>query len=280
MLVALDELTALSLVSLGITPDVVLTTLGSEAFGELAAMLGTEPTPFSVAEPSLELLATFDADVFVGLANPNITGRVGDYEAIAPTVLAPLEGSWQDQLRSFAAAFEVDDRAEQVITAVESRVDVVAARVGAERPGWSISVLTGRVGNTIAINASGAVGTLLAELGVSRPEPQQAAGPPGIPFVPVSPEALTAHDADTLLLAVGDVFDTSSITDSPLYSGLSAVASGNVFDVVGDHWVLGGSAFATWWMLDDVEALLDGDAPAPIGDTTTIWTDFLAAVTP
>jgi hypothetical protein len=58
---------------------------------------------------------------------------------------------------------------------------------------------------------------------------------------------------------------------------MGAVASGAVHEVVGDHWVLGGSGFASWWMLADVEALLAGGEPATIDDTRAQWTEFLEA---
>jgi ABC-type Fe3+-hydroxamate transport system substrate-binding protein len=161
---------------------------------------------------------------------------------------------------------------------VAERTTDVAAVVAAEAPGVSVSVLTGRVGAVLAVNASGAVGALLTEVGVTRPDPQQAPGAPGIPFVPVAGEQLTAHDADVLLLAVGEVFDVSPITGSPLYPGMGAVAAGAVHDVVGDHWVLGGSGFASWWMLADLEALVSGNEPATIDDTRAQWTEFLEVV--
>lgn len=275
--VALDELTALSLVSIGVTPDIVLTTLDSEAFAAVSDTIDAEVVDFDVAEPSIEQLASFEADLLVGLANPNISNRVADYEAVAPTVLAPLEATWQEQLQVLAAEFDATERADAVITTVAERTADVASSVDAEAPGLSVSVLTGRVGAVLAVNASGAVGTLLSEVGVTRPEPQLAPGAPGIPFVPVAGEQLTAHDADVLLLAVGEVFDVSPITGSPLYSGMDAVASGAVHEVVGDHWVLGGSGFASWWMLADVEALLAGDEPATIDETSAQWAEFLEA---
>lgn len=277
--VALDELTALSLVSIGVTPDVVLTTLDSEAFTAVSDTIDTEVVDFDVAEPSIEQLASFEADLLIGLANPNISNRVADYVAVAPTVLAPLEATWQEQLQVLAAEFDAADRADAVIAAVAGRTTDVAALVAADAPGLSVSVMTGRVGAVLAVNASGAVGTLLGEVGVIRPEPQMAPGAPGIPFVPVAAEQLTGHDADVLLLAVGEVFDVSPITGSPLYPGLGAVTAGAVHEVVGDHWVLGGSGFASWWMLADLEALLAGDEPATIDDTRAQWTEFLEVTT-
>lgn len=277
IVVALDELTALSMSALGVAPDVVLTTLGSESFGVLAEEIGADVEAFDIAEPSLEQLATFDADLFIGVANPNITDRVGDYEAIAPTVLAPLEGTWQEQLMVIAEEFDVVDRADAVVAAVAERSSEVAAELAANRPGLAVSILTGRVGTVIAVNSSGAVGTLLTDVGIGRPEPQQQPGAPGIPFVPVAGEQLTAHDADILLLAAGPVFDLSPITESPLYPTLSAVADGSVHEVVGDHWVLGGSSFASWWILEDLSSLARGSTPATIGQTIQRWNDFLDA---
>jgi iron complex transport system substrate-binding protein len=288
--VALDELTALGLISIGVFPDVVLTTLGSETFpllvGELDALAAAatpasgaiEVVPFTIAEPSLEQLAGLGAEVLVGVANPNITGRIADYEAIAPIVLTPLEATWQEQLLVLADEFGVRPRAARVIDALAERTASVADTIEATDAGVGISVLTARVGTVIAVNASGAVGALLADVGATRPAAQEIEGAPGIPFVPVDPEQLAQHDADIVLLPTGEVFDITPITDSPLFASLSAVGAGSVYEVVGDHWVLGGSAFGTWWMLADLDSIIGGGEPATIDGAVARWSEFLAAV--
>ncbi|MEM9042864.1 MAG: hypothetical protein AAGD33_23510, partial [Actinomycetota bacterium] len=134
-----------------------------------------------------------------------------------------------------------------------------------------------RLGNTLAVTAGGATGQVLADVGLTRPEPQLATGAPGVPFVPVSEENLVDHDADIVVTASGAVFDLQPLLESPVYDQLSAVQGGTSFEVVGDLWVLGGTGLATAWVLEDLRALLvDGDTPATLDYTVDRWAEFLA----
>ncbi|MEO1057303.1 MAG: hypothetical protein AAFY28_10360 [Actinomycetota bacterium] len=142
--------------------------------------------------------------------------------------------------------------------------------------GSSVSVMTVRLGNILAVNASGATGEILTAVDLTRPAAQFAEGPPGIPFAPVSPETIGDHDADLLVLAEGVNFDLAPLVDSPIYGQLGAVQNGAVAEVVGDTWVLGGTGFATYWVLQDlVDILIDGGEPAGFDDTSARWTSFL-----
>ncbi|MEM9746704.1 MAG: ABC transporter substrate-binding protein [Actinomycetota bacterium] len=277
-IVALDEQVAIQLLSVGIRPTMVLTTLSSEVFAALNADEGLETVDFIIAEPSFEVIAGLAPDVLVGIASPFITDRTDEYEAIAPLILAPLDATWQEQLELIADEFGVTDRAASVIGAVDALTAETAATIdGAGGAGTSVSVLTVRLGNTLAVTAGGATGQVLADAGLTRPEPQLASGAPGVPFVPVSEENLVDHDADIVVTASGAVFDLQPLLESPVYGQLSAVQGGTSFEVVGDLWVLGGTGLATAWVLEDLRALLvDGGTPATLDDTVDRWAEFLA----
>lgn len=276
-IVALDETVAIALLSLGIEPDEVLTTLTSETFAAINVELGISTTEFVIAEPSFEVLAGLAPDLIVSIGSPFVTQSIEQYEQVAPTVVVPIDLSWQEQLRILAAAVDAEDRAEEVIAAVDGlQAATVDAIDGAGASGTSVSLLTVRVGNVLAADGAGSTGALLASLGLDRPETQRAAGPNGVPFIFLSEELVSQQDADVLLLAEAAVFDLEPLVTSPVYDELSAVQNGAVHRVVGDAWMVGGTGFAAFWVLDDVLALfVEGDPVATLDDAGELWDIFL-----
>ncbi|MEM7142482.1 MAG: ABC transporter substrate-binding protein [Actinomycetota bacterium] len=279
-IIALDEQAALTLLSLDVWPDNVMVTLASETFAQLNDGLGIPTTEFVIAEPSFEVLAALSPDLLVSIGSPFVVDSIEAYEAVAPIVVAPLDATWQQQLTSVAAGLGAEDRAAALIEAVDAHADATAAALDAAGTGdTSVSVVTARVGAILAVNASGATGELLTQIGLDRPAAQRATGNPGIPFVPVSPETILDHDADLLLLPRAAIFDLDPFTSAPLYAELGAVADGGVHDVVADAWVLGGTGFASFWALEDMRSLLvEGAAPAGLADTADRWSAFLELI--
>ncbi|MEM7143371.1 MAG: ABC transporter substrate-binding protein, partial [Actinomycetota bacterium] len=279
-IIALDEQAALHLLSLGITPTTVLTTLSSEVFAALNGQLGIDTVEFIIAEPSFELLASLSPDLLVGIANPFLVQRADEYEAIAPLAVAPLDGTWQEQLRAIAGDVDAAERADAVIAAIEDvqfGANEILGDAGAT--GTSVSVMTVRLGNVLAVTSGGATGRVLTDAGLARPDAQAVEGSPGIPFVPVAEENLGDHDADLVLVASGGAFDLQPLLDSPIYAQLDAVERGDTYEVVGDAWVLGGTALATYWVLTDlVRLLVDDRPPATLDDAAEQWADFLTRI--
>ncbi|MEM8620115.1 MAG: ABC transporter substrate-binding protein [Actinomycetota bacterium] len=276
-IVAVDEQTALALLSIGVAPDHVLTTLNSETFAALNADLGIPAIDFAIAEPSFEVVAGLAPDLLVGIENPSLVERADEWAQVAPLVTTPVDASWQDQLQLLATEFAAEEQAAALVAAVDAvQADVAQALADSDAAGSSVSLLTVRIGNILAINASGATGELLTAVGLTRPAAQLAEGPPGIPFAPVSPETIGDHDADLVLLGEGINFDLTPLIESPIYNQLDAVQRSADQGVVGDAWVLGGTGFATYWVLQDlVDILVDGGEPAGFDDTSSRWASFL-----
>ncbi|MEM9651104.1 MAG: ABC transporter substrate-binding protein [Actinomycetota bacterium] len=279
-IVALDEQAAYALLSLDVRPDVVLTTLSSETFARLNEQLGIEAIDFVIADPSFEVLAGLEPDLFVSIGSPWVVDRLAEYEQIAPVVLAPVDRTWQEQLTTFAAELAVDARADAVIGAVDDYQAVTAAALAeAGADGTTVSVLTARVGNLVAVNSGGATGELLIEVGLDRPAPQLSEGAPGIPFDFISEEVLPEHNADVLLLPSAAIFDITPLTSSAIYEQLPVVEAGGAHEVVADAWVLGGHGFATFWLLQDLRDLLvDDGVPATLDQTEDRWMTFLGLI--
>lgn len=274
-IVALDESAALNLLTLGIEPAITLTSLSSDLFTPIAEALGLETADYSVAAPSMEYLATLQPDRIVALANPFVTSRLADYEAIAPTTVIPVDGAWPEQVGALGAELGREEAAAEIVATVEADLAAVAADLDAAgRAGTSVSVITARGEMVIAATGAGPAGQVLSALGLTRPAAQDAGGE-GLPFVPVSLETLADHDADVLALATGSLFDPAPIRESALYPTLSAVTAGSAYEVVAEPWIVGGSAFAAWWVGRDVaQVLLDGAAPATPADAAARWGEF------
>lgn len=278
-IVALDETAATGLLSLGIWPDHVLTTLTQETFAAINTDLGIPTTEFMIAEPSFEVLAGLAPDLIVSIASPFVVEIVDQYEQIAPTVVIPIDVSWQEQL-TFLAEGVGSDRAPAVIDAVDAfEADTTAAIAAAGADGTTVSLLTVRIGNVIAADAEGSAGSLIAAAGLSRPEAQQVAGPNGTPFLFLSEEVIGDHDADVLLLAEGVIFDLQPLLDSPVYAGFESVQNDAVQRVVADAWLVGGTGFAAFWALSDMQAIFaEGGSGATLADTADRWAAFLELI--
>lgn len=276
-IVALDETAALNLLTLGIEPTVVLTSLSSDLFLPIADELGLTIEPFLIAEPSMEFLAGLAPDRIVALGNPFVVGRLGEYQAIAPVTVVPVDGTWQEQVSALAADFDLADRADGLIADVEAAIDELAdALASDDDAGASISVMTVRGDMTIAATGNSPAGSVLTTLGFTRPAPQAQSGT-GLPFTPLTLETLGEHDADVVVLPSGSLFSTDVITSSPLFPTLGAVARDRVYEVAAEPWIVGGSAFAAWWIADDLgQMFLDHELPAAAADAAERWQEFTA----
>lgn len=163
------------------------------------------------------------------------------------------------------------------IADVEAAIDELAdALASDDDAGASISVMTVRGDMTIAATGNSPAGSVLTTLGFTRPAPQAQSGT-GLPFTPLTLETLGEHDADVVVLPSGSLFSTDVITSSPLFPTLGAVARDRVYEVAAEPWIVGGSAFAAWWIADDLgQMFLDHELPAAASDAAERWQEFTA----
>ncbi len=268
---ALDENTAFLLWGLGVEPDAVYGSFFTVSGPVVAAEFGLEVTPHNLSEPSIEATADLGPQVIVGTDHPATLEAYDLWSAVAPTVLLPYSGAWQDQLRLAASAFGVEERAEAQIAALDGEIDRVATRVAEqfdEPP--SVSVIASLNNTPFAIAAVGETAALLDRLGFARPEAQQVEVDPSFPFAFFSPELVNDHDADYVLTMGGGIYD--DLTGVPLYDSLQ----GERVVVDGEAWN-GSHPFAIAWMLADIEAVvLDGGPAATLDDTLARWTAYRA----
>lgn len=263
-IVALDEYAALNALSVGVRPTTVFGGLSSQVG---AAVLGAEgiavtPAPTMITQPDLEAIAAARPDVIVLTSSGTVLDTTyPQLSAIAPTVVLPFEGPWQDPIRTAGAAFGADDRASALVDAVQERIDTLAAR-----PGGSLAILASFQGLLYSPAPANPGSALVAAAGLTRPQAELgAASGASASTIPVSAESLGAHDADHVLVLDGSIYDPDAVTSLPTFAALPAVQAGRTARVDGEMWS-GGTALSTWWVLDDLEALAQGRAPATAAD--------------
>ncbi|BBG00756.1 MULTISPECIES: ABC transporter substrate-binding protein [Pseudonocardia] len=257
--VALDEYAGLNLLTVGIRPAAVFgglsSELGTTVLGD--AGVGVTPAPTMITSPDLEAIAATGPDVIV-LTSPGslLDTTYPQLSAIAPTVVLPFEGDWREPVRVAGAAFGAEDRAGAVVGVLEDRLAELREATG--RQPLQLSVL-GSFQDMLYSPAPANPGSrLVADAGITRPEAELAAAAgASASTIPVSAEMLPAHDADAVVVLGGSIYDSEAVTGLPTFAALHAARAGRTTVAVGEMWA-GGTALATWWVLDDLTTLTGG----------------------
>jgi iron complex transport system substrate-binding protein len=194
---------------------------------------GIEALPST--EPNLERLASYRSDVVV------VNTFVADY--IGREILEGLGGELvvvpddhAERILALGDAFDRRSEAEAALADLDEAVAAGAAALNAR--GRALSVATVYPGSTVAAWVDGPVdapATLLAMGFTLRPGATDVEGEEGGRLY-LSNEQLELLDADTLValqsdLVVGEPEALEAIAHDPLWSGLPAVASGDVITV-------------------------------------------------
>jgi iron complex transport system substrate-binding protein len=155
---------------------------------------------------------------------------------IAPTVGIQIFGRpLTEALLEFAALVGETEQAEALQAAYDARVAQLLDDLGERRDSMSVSVISaGDPGQFSRADEGQAIGTVMADLDLLRPAPQQG---PGGEFETYSLETLDQHDADVVLLIsyAGEDQDPGqeALTSSPTWEGLAAVRAGQAHTIDG-----------------------------------------------
>lgn len=244
-------------VSLGVTPVGAVTTDVSTSLvayleDELAE---TEPVG-TIGEPNLEAIAALEPDLILSNTVRH-EDLYDEFSAIAPTVFAGDVGdTWKETLRLTGDALGQRDEADQLIADYEARAAKVGESVtGGDPAGTAVSVVRFLPDQIRLYGEDSFIGTVLADAGFARPEPQQVQET----FVEVSAEQISQADGDVVFTSVyGAPADTAvaDVTGGELWKRLTAVQAGNAHEVSDDTWMLGIGVTAANLVLDDIETLL------------------------
>ena len=238
-----------------------------------------EPEVLPTTQLAFERIAALEPDLILGL-NSGLTRQ--DYDTlsdIAPTVAQPkgyidYGAPWQEQTRTIGRALGREERADEVVSEVESRF--AAVRENHPRFSGASGVIVGANGQgdsyfPAPYNPQDVRGRFMDALGFEQPRALRELAGDAF-FTELSREQLGLVDAEVLVwVDLGAGFD--AVRDDPLYQQLDAVREGR--DVFLDDEVLNGAlSFGTVLSLPFVlDGLVPRIAAAIDGDPETTTPD-------
>lgn len=281
MIVALDEPSALNLISIGITPDVVFDSWRTTVPKAILAEEGVKVVSTASFYPELEEVAALEPDLIVGTAAEGFAQGAPDYTSVAPTVAGLYTAPGQQIIEAYGEYFDRQDEAAKVVAALDALTAENQAAQGEQPASLSVLMSWAQDNMPLYMDAANSLHQGIEDSGFTRPQLQTEVPKEGSAFggwTPFSAEQLPEHDADVLAVAVAAQYNLEGITGLPLYSSLDAVKSGHSVVVDGDLWS-GGAAFYTYWALSDLSSLASGAfAPGTEADAGERWSSYVAAI--
>lgn len=199
------------------------------------------------------------------------------HSQIAPTVLIDVQGQALDQaLMEFAALVGRTQQATARHEAYQARIADLLAELGERKERLSISVITaGESGEFYRADTGQALGTVMADLDLLRPAPQQDTGS----YNAFSLETLPAHDADVVLVInfAGEGQDPNfdAFINAPIFQALGAARAGQTYVVDGTQTVGAG-----WSKMDAFIAELENILLNPDLDVDVVQEAAAATLRP
>jgi iron complex transport system substrate-binding protein len=255
-----DQNALLPLLELGVEPIASAGALEDDGEGTFRRTEGFDTSGIEFVgdflEPNFEAIANLEPDLIVGYEfQEDIYDRLSQ---IAPAVLIQIfDRDLDEALMDFADLVGRRDRAEELRKEYVQRVDALLEDLGDRKDELSVSVITpgDSPGQFYRADVGQALGTVMGDLDLPRPAPQQGEGD----FEPFSLETLSEHDADVVLVI--DYSEESQdpnfeeLVGSPLYKSLAASEAGQAYIIDGTRTV--GAAWARMGaFLDELERIL------------------------
>lgn len=222
-------------------------------------------------EIDVERLAALRPQRLVGFRPP---GGDGVLDGLAPLHTVERTGDHAADCRALAAAMGAD--AGPLLQDVHRRTTELAGRLRAGSPPTVSLLSPGLDGRSLyALGAGTPAGSVAAALGLPRPAAQRGLTDPATPFVPISTERITEHDADVVLLLTGPTADPTFLRSEPLWQRLGAVRGGRVVEVDAMRWASLSCPLGALWVLDDLAAVLLGEGAVVTGAASPAGLDRL-----
>ncbi|WP_171168588.1 ABC transporter substrate-binding protein [Streptomyces sp. I05A-00742] len=206
--------------------------------------------------PNLEAIAALKPDLIVS-ATVRHEDLYGQLSKIAPTVFVKTTGPiWKENITLLGKALGQEEKAKAKLTAYETRAkkigDAINAKGGGKDGGKpTISVTRFVDGPTRIYLTKTFSGTILADMGLTRPENQRD----GEKFnIEISEEQIQQADADHIFLTTfsGGEERKKKFMENPLWKRLNAVQKGNVHEVDDATWMTSVSLQGADLVLDDL----------------------------
>jgi iron complex transport system substrate-binding protein len=255
-IVVLDTGELDSLVALGVTPVGAVTTDVATGFlsylqepAEGVEQVGT------IGEPNLEAIAAVQPDLI--LSNEVRHAELYDeLSQIAPTVFAAdLGDTWKENFLLAAEALGMETEAESVMADYQQAATDLGESLG-DPAGTTVSPVRFVAGGIRVYSEQSFIGTVLTDIGLSITELPDGEVPT---FVELSPEEITAADADVVLWSSYGTADESgeeTVVGGPLWSRLPAVQDGRAIAVEDDVFYTGIGPTAASLMVERLAAEL------------------------
>ncbi|MFZ4894968.1 ABC transporter substrate-binding protein [Plantibacter sp. Mn2098] len=273
-IVALDEYAAMDLLSVGVKPTHVYRSLQSATSGAALEQTGTDliDDPTFLTSPNIEALASLHPDVLVMSNTGPLVPVYQQLSEVAPVVALPFATDWRTIVGETGKAFGAEQAAEHVTKRLGAFEDEVASQV--RQHSGTTSVLLGFQDMIMTPASDAPLSRLLADVGVTRPASEQnipsAEGADAT--VPVSPEKLADHAADTTVVLSGGYYDPAVVQGAPTFAGTRVALAD------GDAW-FGSHPFGIFWVLSDLQTLAGGStALGTAADAAARWASFSALV--
>lgn len=258
-----DQNALLPLLELGVVPVASAGLVGDDGTQSFRRVEGydTSEVEFvgAYGEPNLEAMAAQRPDLIVGY---EFDESYDELSQIAPTVLVQIfDRPLTEALTDIAALVGEEQQGQEKLAAYEQRIADLQAALEPVRDDLSVSVLTaGEGGIFYRADEGQAIGTVMADLDLSRPAPQSEPYTSG----EYSLEQVAEHDADVVVVVdfSGDGQDPGFRTfmDSPLVQGLAAAEADQLYVIDGTAAV--GAAWGKMDVfLDELERVLVDEQP-------------------
>lgn len=255
-----DQNALLPLLELGVRPVASAGLLADDGTQVFRRTEGFDTTGIEFVgeygEPNAEAIAAQRPDLVVGYEFDS--DHYDTLTAVAPTVMIQIfDRPLDEALLDFADLVGRSEQAEQLHDEYQARIDALLEQLGDRTEHLSVSVITsGDPGQFYRADTGQALGTVMDDLALVRPTPQQTAASFDETF---SVENLADHDADVVLVidysGEGQDPGLETLTSSPLFTNLAAARADQIFLIDGTQTV--GAAWARMGrFLDELETIL------------------------
>lgn len=258
----LDAAMAVGVIPVGATTGIADAPWPSYLGDETASIINVG----TIEEPNLEDIVGLNPDLILGSVVRN-EGIYPQLAEIAPTVISnTLARDWREGFLFFSDALNRADLAGDVVATYESRLEEVRSALGDELAETTVSVIRILGPDIRSYNINSFSGTILGDIGLPRPEVQQA---PEDSWTAISLEDIGTIDGTALFVTLWGEEDSleglETLVANPLWQSLEAVQTDRVYRVPDEYWMTGIGYLAAERVLDDIIAyLVDGADPAAL----------------
>ncbi|WP_327151049.1 ABC transporter substrate-binding protein [Nocardia sp. NBC_01329] len=244
-----------AVLSLGITPVGMVTTLGAAPVPTyLADRVEGIETVGTIQEVNLEAIAELRPDLILGSRN-RVEKLYPQLAEIAPTVLSIRPGyPWKENFLLVGEALGMENETSAALNSYADAIDRLKSSVQGDP---TISVVRFMPDRLRLYANKSLLGVILQDAGLARPEKQNIDDL----AVEISPENISDADGSVVFYSSYGAPDTTgenAVVHGAGWKALSAVEDGKAFRVNDDIWFLGLGPTGAALIVDDLEKHLAG----------------------